>query len=349
MFARVLTGAILIFGALLASATGGCSAEPVRLNVGITQTATDVGLYVAQKRGYFRDEGLDLNFVVFDSAARMIAPFASGDLDAAAGAPSAGLYNAVARGIDIRMVADKVSTPPGRPSQTLIVRKDLVDSGRFKELPDLKGLHVANVGLGSAADGTLFRMLEKGGLRPGDVDIVYLGFPQQVVALANKAVDAAVPAEPFTTEAIRKGLAVPIITDDQAYPGHEIAVIFYSGSFAKQKPEAAVAFMRAYLRGVRDFNDALDGNGRLIGEKGDAIVAILTESTAIKDADFFRRFTFAACNPDGTLNVDSIRGDLEIWKSEGQIEHDIAAERAIDTSFLNAALKQLGPYRPPPR
>ena len=69
--------------------------------------------HVAQKRGYFRDEGLDVNFVVFASAAQMIAPFAAGDLDAAAGAPSAGLHNAVARGIDIRMVADKVSTPPG--------------------------------------------------------------------------------------------------------------------------------------------------------------------------------------------------------------------------------------------
>ena len=349
MFAKVLAGAALMSGALLASATGGSPAESLPLNVGMTQTATDVGLYVAQKRGYFREEGLDVNFVVFASAAQMIAPFASGDLDAAAGAPSAGLYNAVARGIDIRMVADKVSPPPGRPSQTLIVRKDLVDSGRFKGLPDLKGLHVANVGLGSAADGTLFKMLEKGGLRMSDVDIVYLGFPQQVLALANKAVDAAVPAEPFTTEAIRKGLAVPIITDDQAYPGHEIAVIFYSGAFAKQKPEAAAGFMRAYLRGVRDFNDALDGNGRLSGDKGEAIVAILTEYTAIKDPDFFRKLKFAACNPDGTLNIDSIRGDLEIWKSEGQIEHEISAERAIDTSFLDAALKELGPYRPSPR
>ena len=142
-------------------------------------------------------------------------------------------------------------------------------------------------------------MLEKGGLRISDVDIVYLGFPQQVLALANKAVDAAVPAEPFTTEAIRKGLAVPIITDDQAYPGHEIAVIFYSGTFAKQKPEAAAGFMRAYLRGVRDFNDALDGNGRLSGDKGEAIVAVLTEYTAIKDPIFSASSNLLPAIPTG--------------------------------------------------
>ena len=72
---------------------------PVR--VGITSSASDVSLFIAHKRGYFREEGLDVTFITFDSAARMIAPYVAGDLDVGTGATSAAFYNAVGRGIDV--------------------------------------------------------------------------------------------------------------------------------------------------------------------------------------------------------------------------------------------------------
>ena len=115
-----------------------------KVTVGTTFSITDLPFFIAQSRNYFRDENLDVSFVNFDSAAKMIAPLASGDLDLAAGGPSAGLYNAIARNIGIRIVADKSSTPPGRPGQTLLVRRELIDSGRVKTLADLKGLRVAS-------------------------------------------------------------------------------------------------------------------------------------------------------------------------------------------------------------
>ena len=116
----------------------------LRVQLKWVDQAQFAGFYVAEKKGFFRDEGLDVSYIAFDSAAKMIAPFASGDLDVGAGGPSAGLYNAVARGIDIRIVADKSSTPPGRPINFLLVRKDHVDSGRYKTLADLKGMKIAN-------------------------------------------------------------------------------------------------------------------------------------------------------------------------------------------------------------
>jgi NitT/TauT family transport system substrate-binding protein len=315
------------------------------VKVGLTNVATDIGLFVAHKRGYFKDEGLDVQFTTFDSAARMMAPFAAGDLDVSAGAPSAGFFNAVGRGIDMRIVADKVSTPLGRPSQTLVVRKALVDSGRFKTLADLKGLKFANTAPGTAAWGTMYRILEKAGLKPSDVDLVSLGFPQQVIALANGAIDVALPAEPMTTEAVNKGYGVKIITDDEVFPGHQIAVIFYSGKFSKERPDAARRFMKAFIRGVRDHNDALDDKGMFVGDRGEGIIAILNEYTSVKDPAFYRSFPLAYCNPDGTLNVDSIQQDYAAFKTAGFITNDVDPAKAIDTSFLDWALKELGPYK----
>ena len=332
-------------GLALTSAPRALAQQMEVVKVGLTNVATDIGLFVAHKRGYFRDEGLDVQFTTFDSAARMMAPFAAGEIDVSAGAPSAGFFNAVGRGIDMRIVADKVSTPPGRPSQTLVVRKALVDSGRFKTLADLKGLKFANTAPGTAAWGTMYRILDRAGLKPSDVDLVSLGFPQQVIALANGAIDVALPAEPMTTEAVAKGYGVKVITDDEVFPGHQIAVIFYSGKFAKDRPHAGRKFMKAFLRGVRDHNDGLDDRGMFAGEKGEGIIAILNEYTSIKDPAFYRTFPLAFCNPDGTVNVDSIREDYAAFKAAGFITNDIDPAKGIDLSFLDAALKELGPYR----
>ena len=317
---------------------------PIRINVGIANSGTDVGLFVADKKGYFKREGLDVNFIAFDSGARMIAPFASGDLDVGGGGPSAGLYNAVARGIDIRIVADKGSTPPGRPINFLLVRKDHVESGRFKTLADLKGMKVAGAAPGGAATTTLDKLLEKANLRIADVERIYLGFPQQAVALLNKAVDAALPTEPSASEAVKNGSAVRIIGDDEIYPGHQLTTIFYTGQFITKKPEAAHRFMRAYISALRDYNDAIE-NGRLVGAKGEEMIAILTEYSAIKDPQIYRSIAAANIDPDGKVDVPSLKGDIAIFAKEGLIEGKVDMDKVIDSSFAQAVVKELGPYK----
>ena len=328
----------------LAAIVTSASAQSVRVNVGIANSATDAALFVADKKGHFKAEGLEVNFIAFDSGARMIAPFASGDLDVGAGGPSAGLYNAVARGIDIRIVADKSSTPPGRPINFLLVRRDHVESGRYKTLADLKGMKVAGAAPGGAATTTLDKLLEKAGLRIADVERVYLGFPQQAIALENKAVDAALPTEPAASEAVKRGSAVRIIGDDEIYPGHQLAAIFYAGQFITKKPEAAKRFMRAYIRGARDYADAIV-DGKLSGPKGEEMIAILTASSQIKDPEIYRAITAANIDPDGKLGIESLKEDLAIFTKEGLIEGKVDINKVIDTSFAEAAVKELGPYK----
>ena len=276
------------------------SPTPVTVRVGIVNASSDVGFFIADHKGYFRQEGIVVTFTAFDSAARMIAPLGVGRLDVGAGSPSAGLYNAVARGIAIRIVADKGSTPPGYGFQPLLVRKDLVDSGRYRSLKDLKGMKIAGSAPGSASTSTLNEALKQGGLKYADVERVFMGFPQHVVALQNKAVDAAMTTEPSATRAVQSGAAVRVMGDDEIYPNHQLAVVLYGGGFAKSRPEIARRFMRAYLKGVRDYNDALK-DGRLAGPNAGEVIAILTQSTAIKDPGVFRAIHAQGCNPDGRV------------------------------------------------
>ena len=340
----MITRLLLALGLAAAPLLGATAAELREVSVGVTNSATDVGFFIADKKGYFREEGIKANFIQFDSAARMNALFGTGELDVGAGGLSAGLYNAIARGIDIRIIADKNSTPPGQSSQKLLVRKDLVESGRFKTLSDLKGMRIATSAPGTAAMGTMMRILAKGGLQRNDIEEVHMSFSQMVLALGNKAVDAALPAEPQATQAIEAG-AVRVVSDDEVYPNHQISAVLFSGTFAKRFPVYARGFLKAYLRGVRDHNDALT-DGRLVGPKSDEVVAILTEYSLVKDPAVHRSFVLSAINPDGKLDVASMQEDLRVFREAGLLQGNIQIEQAVDLSFLNAVLKDLGPYQP---
>ena len=329
---------------LLAAISGAPAQQPVRVNIGIANSATDVGLFVAVKKGYFAREGIDANLITFDSGARMIAPFASGDLDVGGGGPSAGLYNAVARGIDIRIVADKGSTPKGRPINFLVVRKDHVESGRYKTLADLKGMKIGGAAPGGSATTTLDKLLERANLRIADVERVYLGFPQQAVALQNKAIDAALPTEPATTQVVKTGAGVRMIGDDEIYPDHQLTVILYGGLFIRDKPEIARKFMRAYLLAVREYNDAIV-DGKLAGTKGEEMISILTEMSQIKDPEIYRSIIAANIDPDGQLGVKSLKDDVAIFAKEGLLEGKFDMDKVVDTSFADAVVKEVGAYR----
>ena len=315
------------------------------INVGVPNAATDVGYFVAHKRGYFAAEGLDVRFQTFDSAARMIPVLAAGDLQVGAGGPSAGLYNAFARDIDIRIVADKSRNQTGQGSQKLLVRKELWDSGKVRKVADLRGMRVANAAPGSSGATVLYKFAQSAGMKTSDFQEVFMSTPQMVQALQSGAVDAALPFDPATTLAVRNGYAMSLGNDYDVYPTHQIAVTLYGGRFIKEQPKAAVGFLKAFLRGVRDHNDALGPDKLLTGEKGDAIAAILAEYGPFKDPKVYKSFVIAYCDPDGQLDMPSIKEDIAIFRELGHLKTDVDLARVVDTSFLEAALKEVGRYK----
>ena len=60
-----------------------------KVNVAISNSTGDFAILIAIKKGYFAEEGLDVNGIVFDSGGKMIAPLGSGEIDVATGSASA--------------------------------------------------------------------------------------------------------------------------------------------------------------------------------------------------------------------------------------------------------------------
>ncbi len=340
---------VLALGAAAAAASIAGSARAqgkmIPIKVGVPNAATDVGYFVAHAKGWFKEEGLDVSFIPFPSAARMITPLATGELQVGAGGPSAGLYNAINRGMDIRIVADKSKNVVNRGSQKLLVRKALIDSGRVKQLSDIKGLRFGNGAPGSSASSVIYKVLQRAGLQITDIDEVSMGFPEQVQALASGSIDIAMPPDPATTIAIERGIAVSILNGWDVYPVHQVAVTLYGGRFATENPDAARRFMRAFLKGVRYHNDALNEQGEFSGAKGDEVVKILTEYGPWKDPKVYRSFILAFCDPEGELHMESLQEDIEIFQRLKLLEKPVDIRKVVDRTFLDWALKELGPYK----
>ncbi|MFL4969382.1 MAG: ABC transporter substrate-binding protein [Xanthobacteraceae bacterium] len=339
MRSSILCPALL---AVAMAAAGSAAAQTI--TVGVAAATSDAPIFIADKKGYFKAEGLDVKVASFKSASDMVAPLGTGQLDAGAGSASAGLYNAVARGIKIRIVADKASSPPGYGATKIVVRRDHVDTGRYKEPKDLKGMKFAMNAPGVSNTSTLNTLLKSAGLKYSDVETVDLPLPEHVTVLKNKAVDAAASVEPAPTIAAKNGDAVVIKSDDEILPHHQIAVLLYSEDFALKRQDAARRFMRAYIRAVRFYNDALK-DGRLDGPTADEVIAILAEATPIKSRDIYKAITPTGMNPDGRVNAESLAYDLAFYREQGLIRGEVTIDAVVDHSFADAALKELGPYR----
>ncbi len=333
----ILAGALL-WGASFAAQAQGL----VTVNYGVAIFgSSDAGIFIADKKGYFREEGIQLTIVPFDSAAKMIAPLGAGHLDVAGGAISAGLFNATARGVNLKIVADKGSTPPGHGYSPFMVRSDLIASGRVKSAKDLKGLKVAMVAPGISPTGILNEVLKSGGLAYKDVEVTFMAYSQHALAFQNKAIEASVTTEPNATVIENEKSAVRFIKDDEIYPYHQIAVIIYGENFIKAKPEVARKFMRAYIKGVRDYNRGLK-DGKLATGNAEETIATLSEYTPIKDANVHRSVVSHSYDPDGRVNTDSLKKDFAFFKEMGWIEGDTSVDKVVDNSFVDWAIQSLG-------
>lgn len=320
------------------------SGELDRVVVGGTMGGSDVAFFIADARGYFEEEGIEIELVQFSSASDMIPAVGSGELDVAGGAPSAGLLNSIAREIDLKIVADKGSNVPGQGYFSLAVRSDLVESGEFSDFSDLQGRTVAFTGAGNTTQALVYQALQTVGIEYEDAEITdeFLGFGEMVTALENGSVDVATPIEPFTTAAEDIGAAVAF-PGDEFYPNQQVAVVMYGEQFIARGDDLGVRFMKAYIRGARDYNDAIE-DGALDGEGAEEIIDILIEYTAQDDPDVYRRAGPAGLNPDGAVNVESLQMDFDFWASQGLIEEGVSVDDAVDTSFVEAALEELGEY-----
>src|SRR5262245_37922204 len=134
-------GAAVASSAPLPVAAGSSQLRTVRY--GSTQSLAGAGVFIGRERGYFREQGIEVDSIPFQSGPDTMVPLASGDLEVGAGNFGVVWLNAVDRGVALKAVADHGTSRPGFESVQIVLRPDLVESGQVRVPADLRGRRLA--------------------------------------------------------------------------------------------------------------------------------------------------------------------------------------------------------------
>jgi NitT/TauT family transport system substrate-binding protein len=324
--------------ALCVSGANAGAGESAKVKIGVSPVVSSAGIFLAYEKGYFKKEGIEADLTYFKgSGAPMTALLGNGSLDVGAGNISAGLWNAINSGFGIKLVADK-----GRVSKEcdyigLLVRKDHVNSKRYKTFGDLKGFKMAVTAFGVSQQIAADKFLKTAGLGLDDVVFEKMDYAAMNAALESKNLDATIQLEPYLTEAESKGIAVKVAGVNEVYPEQQSAAILYSSQFIKGRPDLAEKFMIAYLKGVRDYRDAF-----IKGKNKTEAIFLLKKHIKIDADDIWSKMIPAGINPDGYLNKESLVEDTKWYQEHGFIDMPCDIEKAVDHTFVKKALARLG-------
>jgi NitT/TauT family transport system substrate-binding protein len=320
------------------------SKPTVTVNYGYsTAGAINGPVYIAEEMGFFAEQGIAINYILFPSASEVIPSITKGQVDAAAVGINAATLNALAQNFGIKLVADTGTQFPGFPLNIIVVTNEM--AGTIKGPADLKGHKIALTppGLGTASGFLLSKYLAQANLTPNDVDIVPLNFPDQVAALTNRSVDAGMMAEPFATQVVKQNIGKVLTGTDTVLPGYQVTGLLYTDKFMSNSHDVASGFMIAFLKGVRVYMDAFGGNAI----NRDQVIQIMTKRTDIKDAQLWAEMTPTGSSPDGAVDLPSITASQDYFKGLGLVQVTPDPSTFVDTSFAQNAVKVLGPGTPP--
>ncbi len=209
-------------------------------------------LTIAERNGYFKDEGLEVEIPDFAGGAKALQALVGGSADMVSGAFEHTI-NMQAKKQPIKAVVLQANYS----SIVLLMPKD--KAAKYKSAKDLRGLKIGVTAPGSSTNMFVNNLLAKDGLKPTDVSIVGVGAGAGAVAAMDKGeIDAVSNLDPVisTLEASGKFVAVADSRTEKGmkdiYGGDYLASCIYADNdFVKKNPHTTQAVVNAMVKANR--------------------------------------------------------------------------------------------------
>ena len=282
------------------------------------------GLYfVAKEKGYFKEEGVDVELFQFGSASEGVAAVKAEKLDVGTFGTTAPLLF-ISKGSEFTFIGGMMIG-----GQAIITRPERLAELSGKDLKVYKGKKIGLVKL-STGDVVFRGALKKAGIDvKKDLTFVEFGSAAAVVEAVKKgAVDAGLVWPPhFSLAEKNSGLKVAHYISE-FYPNYTCCRIFAHTSKIKADPETYKKFLAALIRAYRFYKT-----------NEEETVQIYTKSLKI-DEDIVRNETYVKCVAES--NPDPLRkGILDFWQhilDAGYIPQDYPVDKHINTDLYKQAL-----------
>jgi NitT/TauT family transport system substrate-binding protein len=281
-------------------------------------------------------------------AATITNSLTTGHLDVAGATITPGTFQAAAQGLDVKVVGDKNFMAPARdglPAMSgtrLAVRPEYARADLAATLAALRGKKLAIHSNLSIQVVYLRMLLDKYGFKPSDFQITPVLSPSQTAALKNGAIDAAVMQEPYFSQAVRTGIAKPVsdMTEELPPQGVSTTALLFGKKLLDDR-QTGTKFMLAYVRGVRAYNDAM-----FFGKDKDRVISIIAKAMKVP-ADEISKSYPPGLDPNQAIDLNWLSTCEKSYRDSGSLDVEVDPAKMVDTSFRDAAIKELGQYVPP--
>jgi NitT/TauT family transport system substrate-binding protein len=327
--ARLALAALLLLAASAATA----AEQPLKATIGVLRLSSSAPVFIAQDKGYFRDEGLAIELKFFDAAQPIAVATTSGDVDFGITAFTAGLYNLAGKGT-LKVIAGMSRDKPGYPLIGYFASNKAYAAG-LTSPKDLAGKRIAVTQVGSSFHYALGLLADKYGFKLADVKIVPLqSLSNAAAALKGETVDAALL--PIST-------ARPLVESDGAkllgWVGDEtpwqVGAVFASPKTLADK-QLVTRLLAALARADRDYHDvvlATVKNGKAeLNDKTRPLLEIIAKYTNLSVEQALGNCAYV--DADGKLDVKNVDSQIKWLQEQGFVDKGLDADAIIADAYV---------------
>jgi ABC-type nitrate/sulfonate/bicarbonate transport system substrate-binding protein len=327
MIARCAT-AIALLAWLFFFGTAAAQDRP-RLYVGASSKTLGYSpLWVGVKRGFFEQQGLDVQLILLRGVPMTLQALAAGSLQIGSGGPEP-YIEASERGLDFVIAGGIINGM----AQVIIAQKT------FKTIEELRGATIGASSLTSATVTALKEALRQKGLEyPRDYKILIVagGSAANLTAMQSGQINATTVAVPLNHAAEELGFTTLGRVLD-AVPNFQSATIVVRRSWAEKNRPLMVRFMKGMVQSLRWLHDNRDAAVEFLAKEMQ-----LKPAHALKGWEYYTQYRL--WQVDGAPNIEGMKHNLRVYAEQsGSKGAPPDARKYIDLSYLNEALKELPP------
>ncbi len=283
-----------------------------------------LALYTALHRGFFKDEGIDLEIVYMPANLASTAVL-NGDIDY--NGAVTGTIGAAVRGQPMKVLLFTVA----KPLLFLMSTKDI------KDPKQLKGKKIAGSSPGGSATLIADKVLKHFGLDPGrDVSLLPLGgsAANRYAVLETHVVDASFLSVPENIIALEKGYNELVFAGDVVeFPQNGFGT---SEKKIRENSDEVYRMVRATLRGLQF---VWDKNNQ------EAVTNVLMKQWRVNDrwmAVEMSKQVSRVLTKDAYVKPESVQVLIDLARESAKVTKPVSVTEVVDYSFLDKARKELG-------
>jgi NitT/TauT family transport system substrate-binding protein len=309
---RRLSCVLALAAGMLLSPLAAAAQEKIRL--GLLPFSESLAAVIADKQGFFKEEGLDVEIAKFESGAIAVPVLQAGRMDIVL-SNTVSTFQAVEQGLDAVVLAPGAVVREAPPDTTtaLIVRK-----GAIKSLKELEGKRIAVNVINSSAWLHMVATLDKHGVDRTKVRFSEVPFPQMNDPLLNGQLDAVGQVEPFRSALTATGNAEIVSwTYVETAPNTDITQYVALAPWVEKNRATAGKFVRALTRGAQ-FAASNEGATRDINQQ------FTNLNPALKDKVLLPRL--------GTgINLKEMNHTMQMMQKYGLLKTPVDLSRRVFT------------------